>query len=125
VRWKVSAHSSHNRLRGSVDHLDPSSDMRSGGDRMIDHTISLRSLGAFLLSRAEFGVSRVEDPTRGMLVHVGRVTVGATTVERNATLGRTVPTLPGQRHALQFRHRISISGETEATDLRRRAESMP
>ena len=84
MRWKVSAHSSHNRLRGSVDHLGPGLDMRSGGDRMIDHTISLRSLGAFLLSRAEFGVTHVEDPTRGTLVHVGRVTVGATTVARKA-----------------------------------------
>jgi len=125
VRWKVSAHSSHNRLRGSVDHLGPGLDMRSGGDRMIDHTISLRSLGAFLLSRAEFGVTHVEDPTRGTLVHVGRVTVGATTVARKATLGEIVLTLPGQRHALQFSHRISIRGETEATGLRRRAESMP
>jgi len=62
---------------------------------MIDHTISLRSLGAFLLSRAEFGVSRVEDPTRGMLVHVGMVIVGVTTVARKATLGGIVPTLPG------------------------------
>jgi len=92
---------------------------------MIDHTISLRSLGAFLLSRAEFGVTHVEDPTRGMRVRVGRVTVGATTVARKDTLGGIVPTLPGQRHALQFRHPISIRGEIEATGLRRRAESMP
>jgi len=99
--------------------------MKSGGDRMIDHTISLRSLGAFLLNRAEFGVTHVEDPTRGTLVHVGRVTVGATTVARKATLGRIAPTLPGQRHALQFGHPSSIRGETESTGLRRRAESMP
>ena len=125
MRWKVSAHSSHSRLRGSVDHLGPGPDMRSEGDRMIDHTISLRGLGAFLLSRAEFGVTHVEDPTRGMLVRVGRVTLGATTVARKATLGRTVPTLSGQRHALQFKHPISIRGETEATGLRRQAESMP
>jgi len=92
---------------------------------MIDHTISLRSLGAFLLSRAEFGVTHMEDPTRGTLVHVGRVTVGATTVARKATLGGIIPTLLGQRHALQFRHPISIRGETEAIGLRRRAEFMP
>jgi len=82
---------------------------------MIDHTISLRSLGAFLLSRAEFGVTHVEDPTRGTLVHVGRATVGATTVARKANLGGTVPTLPGQRHAFRFRHPITIRGEIEAT----------
>jgi len=92
---------------------------------MIDHTISLRSLGAFLRSRVEFGVTHVEDPTRGMCVHVGRVTVGATTVARKATLGEIVPTLPGQRHALQFRHPNNIRGETEATGLRRRAERTP
>jgi len=92
---------------------------------MIDPTIILRGLGAFLLSKAEFGVTHVEDPTRGTLVHVWRVTVGATTVARKATLGRTVPTLPGQRHALQFRLPISISGGTEAIGLRQRAESMP
>jgi len=34
--------------------------MRSGGDRMIDPTISLRGLGAFLLSRAEFSATFVE-----------------------------------------------------------------
>jgi len=88
---------------------------------MIGPTINLRDLGAFLLSRAEFGVTHVEDPTRGTLVHVGRVTVGATIVARKVTLGGIVPTLPGQRHALQFRHPISIRGETEATGLRRRA----
>jgi len=82
--------------------------MRSGGDRLIDHTISLRSLGAFLLNRAEFGVTHVEDHTRGTLVHGGRATVGATTVARKATLGGIAPTLLGQRHALQFRHPISI-----------------
>jgi len=49
---------------------------------MIDHTISLRSLGAFLRSRAEFGVTHVEDPTRGTPVHLGRAIVGATTVAR-------------------------------------------
>jgi len=92
---------------------------------MIDHTISLRSLGAFLRSRVEFGVTRVEDPTRGMRVHVGRVTVDATTVARKATLGEIVPTLLGQRHALQFRHPISIKGGTEATGLRLRAECTP
>jgi len=92
---------------------------------MIDHTISLRSLGAFLRSRVEFGVTHVEDPTRGMRVHVGRVTVGATIVARKATLGEIVPTLLGQRHALQFRHPISIRGETEAAGLRRRAECTP
>ena len=92
---------------------------------MINHTISLRGLGVFLLSRVECNVTHVEDPTRGMLVRVGRVTVGATTVARNVTLGGTVPTLPGQRHALQFRHPISIRGEIEATGLRRQAESMP
>ena len=53
MRWKVSAHNSHNHLRGSVDHLGPGPDTRSGGDHMIDPTISLRGLGAFLLSRAE------------------------------------------------------------------------
>jgi len=92
---------------------------------MIGPTISLRGLGAFLLSRAEFGVIHVEDPTRGTRVHVWRVTVDVTTVARKATLGKTVPTLPGQRHALQFRHPINIRGGTEATGLRRRAESMP
>jgi len=92
---------------------------------MIDHTISLRGLGVFLLSRVECSVTHVEDPTRGMRVHVGRVTVGATIVARKATLGEIVPTLPGQRHALQSRLPISIRGETEATGLRRRAESMP
>ena len=112
MRWKVSAHNSHNRLKGSVDHLGPGPDMRSGGDRMIDSTISLIGLGAFLLSRAEFGVIHVEDPTRGTLVHAWRVTVGATTVARKAILGKTVPTLPRQRHALQFRLPISISGGT-------------
>jgi len=117
--------SSHSHPRGSVDHLGPGPDMRSGGDHMIDHTISLRSLGAFLLSRAEFDVSRVGDPTRGTLVHVGMVTVGVITVARKATLGGIVPTLLGQRPALQFRHPISIRGETEATSLRRWAESMP
>ena len=86
---------------------------------MIDPTIILRGLGAFLLSKAEFGVTHVEDPTRGTLVHVWRVTVGATTVARKATLGRTVPTLPGQRHALQFRLFINIRGGTEAISLRR------
>jgi len=92
---------------------------------MIDHTISLRSLGAFLLSRVEFSVSRVGDPTRGTPVHVGMVTVGVTTVARKATLGGIAPTFLGQRHALQFRHPSSIKGGTEATGLRRRAESMP
>jgi len=92
---------------------------------MIDPTISLRGLGAFLLSKAEFGVTHVEDPTRGTLVHVWRVTVGATTVTRKATLRRIVPTLLGQRHALQFRLPISISGGTKATGLKRREESMP
>jgi len=60
VRWKVSAHSSHSRLRGLVDHVGPSPDMRSGGDHMIDPTISLRGLGAFLLSRDEFNAIFVE-----------------------------------------------------------------
>jgi len=63
---------------------------------MINPTISLKSLGVFLRSRAEFGVTHVEDPTRGTLVHVGRVTVGATTVARKATLGGIVPNLLGQ-----------------------------
>ena len=63
MKWKVNAHSSHNRIRGSVDHLGPGPDMRSGGDHMIDPTISLRGLGAFLLSRPEFSVTYVEDPT--------------------------------------------------------------
>ena len=67
---------------------------------MLGPTINLKGLGAFLLSRAEFGVTHVEDPTRGTLVHIWRVTVDATTVAREATLGKTVPTLPGQRHAL-------------------------
>jgi len=125
VKWKVNAHSSHNRIRGSVDHLGPGPDMRSGGDHMIDHTISLRGLGVFLLSRVECSVTHVEDPTRGMLVHAGRVTAGATTVARKATLGGIAPTFLGQRHALQFRHPSSIRGGTEATGLRRRAESMP
>jgi len=70
--------------------------MRSGGDHMIGPTISLRGLGAFLLSRTEFGNTHVEDPNRRALVHIWRVTVGATTVARKATLGKTVPTLPGQ-----------------------------
>ena len=124
MRWKVSTHRSHSRLRGSVDHLGPDPDRRSGGDHMIDPTISLRGLGAFLLSRVEFGVTHAEDPTRGTLVHVGRVTVGATTVARKATLGRIVPTLLGQQHALQFRLSISIRGGTEATGLRRPAGCM-
>ena len=85
---------------------------------MIDHTISLRSLGAFLRSRVESGVTRVEDPTRGMRVRVGRVTVGAITVARKGTSGEIVPTLLGRRHDLQFRHPSSIRGETEATGLR-------
>jgi len=92
---------------------------------MIDHTISLRGLGVSLLSRVECSVTHVEDPTRGMLVHVGSVTAGATTVARKATLGEIAPTFLGQRHALQFRHPSSIRGGTEATGLRRRAESMP
>ena len=91
---------------------------------MIDHTISLRGLEVFLLSRVECSVTHVEDPTRGTPVHVGRVTVDATTVARKATLGEIAPSLLGQRHALQFRHPSSIRGETEATGLRRRAESM-
>jgi len=125
MRWKANAHSSHSHPRGSVDHLGPSPDMRSGEDRIIDPTISLRGLGAFLLNRAEFGVTHVEDPTRGALVHVWRVTVDATIVARKATLGRTVPTLPGQQHTLQFRLPISISGGTEATSLSQPAECMP
>ena len=60
MRWKVSAHSSHSHLRGSVDHLGPSLGMRSGGDHMTDLTISLRGLGAFLLSRVEFNATFVE-----------------------------------------------------------------
>jgi len=92
---------------------------------MIDHTISLRGLGVFLLSKVECSVTHVEDPTRGMLVRVWRATTDATTVARRATLGRIVPLLLGQQHALQFRFLTSISGEIEATGLRRRAESMP
>jgi len=34
--------------------------MKSGGDRMIDPTISLRGLGAFLHSNAEFSATSVE-----------------------------------------------------------------
>jgi len=49
------------------------------------------------------------------------VTADATTVARRATLGRTVPTLLGQQHALQFRLLTSTRGETEATGLRRHA----
>ena len=60
-----------------------------------------------------------------MLVHVWRVTVGVIIVARKATLGRTVPTLPGQRYALQFRLLTSTSGEIEATGLRRQAGYMP
>jgi len=60
VRWKASAHSSHSRLRGSVDRLGPSPGMRSGEDHMTDHTINLRGLGAFLLNRAEFSATFVE-----------------------------------------------------------------
>jgi len=56
---------------------------------------------------------------------VWRVTIGATTVARKATLGRIVPPLLGQQHALQFRLLTSTSGEIEATDLRRRAGYMP
>ena len=92
---------------------------------MIDHTISLRGLGVFLLSRVECSVTHVEDLSRGMLVPAGRVTAGATTVARKATLGEIAPTFLGQRHALQFRHPSSISGGTEATGLKRRAECTP
>jgi len=60
-----------------------------------------------------------------VFVHALRVTAGATIVARKATLGRIVPTLLGQQHALQLRPLTSTSRETEATGLRRRAESMP
>ena len=89
---------------------------------MIGLTISPRGLGVFLFSRVECSVTLVEDPTRGTLVRVWRATADATTVARRATLGRIVPPLLGQQHALQFRLLTSISGEIEATGLRRRAE---
>jgi len=60
MRWKVSVHSSHSRLRGLVDHLGLSPNMRSGEDHMIDPTLSLRGLAAFLLSSVEFSVIFVE-----------------------------------------------------------------
>jgi len=40
-------------------------------------------------------------------------------------LGRIVPLLLGQGHALQFRLLTSTRGEIEATGLKRRAESTP
>ena len=92
---------------------------------MIGLTISPRGLGVFLFSRVECSVTLVEDPTRGTLVRVWRATADATTVARRATLGRIVPPLLGQQHALQFRLLTSISGEIEATGLRRQAEYMP
>ena len=92
---------------------------------MIDHTISLRGIGVFLLSRVEYSVIHVEDPTRGTLVRVWRATAYATTVARRDTLGRIVPPLLGHQHALQFRLLTNTSGEIEATGLRRQAEYMP
>jgi len=66
---------------------------------MIGPTISLRGLGVSPLSRADYSATFVKVLTLGVLVHAWRVTVGATTMARKATLGRTVPTLPGQQHA--------------------------
>jgi len=60
-----------------------------------------------------------------VLVHVWRVTVDATTVARKAILGRIVPLLLGQQHALQFRLLTNTSGEIEATGLKRQAGYMP
>jgi len=60
MRWKANAHSSHSSLRGLADHLGPSPDMRRGGDRMINLPISLRGLGASLLSRVGCSVTFVE-----------------------------------------------------------------
>jgi len=60
VRWKASAHSSHNSLRGLADHLGPSPNMRSEGDHMTDLTISLRGLGVSPLSRVGCSVTYVE-----------------------------------------------------------------
>ena len=92
---------------------------------MIGPTTSLRGLGVFLLNRVECSVIHVEDPTRGTLVRVWKATADATIVARRATLGKIVPPLLGQQHALQFRLLTNISGEIEATGLRRQAEYMP
>ena len=43
-----------------MEHLGLSRDMRSGGDRMIDPTISPRGLGVFLPSRVEYSVTYAE-----------------------------------------------------------------
>ena len=112
-------------LRGVVDHLGPSPDMTSGGDRMTDPLINLRGLGVFLPSRVECSATYVGALIRGVPARVWRVIAGATTVARKATLGRIVPTLPGQQHALQFRLPISIRGGTGATGLKRQAGYMP
>jgi len=97
--------------------------VRSGGVHITDLTISLRGLGVSLPSRAEYSVIYMEALTRGTLARVWRVTADATIVARKATSGRTVLPLLGQRHTLQFRLPTSINGGTEATDLRRQAES--